>query len=92
MEDETFDTIYGSCKAENLRSDGTLVTQILEWTLANGDHAKMYIPCGDDDVRFFTFLLNSIFIYKEGERERVEIFIQIFHKNSLFLSYIINHT
>jgi len=49
MEDETFDTIYGSCKAENLRSDGTLVTQILEWTLANGDHAKMYIPCGDDD-------------------------------------------
>ena len=52
MEDETFDTIYGSCKAENLRSDGTLVTQILEWTLANGDHAKMYIPCGDDDVRF----------------------------------------
>lgn len=58
MEDETFDTIYGSCKAENLRSDGTLVTQILEWTLANGDHAKMYIPCVDDDVRFFLLLLN----------------------------------
>ena len=58
MEEETFDTIYGSCKAVSLRSDGTLVAQIVEWTLANGDHAKMYIPCVDDDVRFFLLLLN----------------------------------
>ena len=51
MEEETFDTIYGSCKAESLGVDGTLVAQIVEWKLANGDHAKMYIPCEDGDVR-----------------------------------------
>ena len=56
MEDETFDTIYGTCKADTLRSDGTLVVQIMEWTLANGDHPKMYISTNDeidDEVRFF---------------------------------------
>ena len=42
--DEIFESMYGSCKAENLRSDGTLVARIVEWKLANGQHANIFIP------------------------------------------------
>ena len=70
MEDETFDTIYGSCKAENLRMMEHLSLRF--WRdIGNSDHARCTFRAGATTYVFSFFS----FSYKERERERVEIFI-----------------